>query len=142
MDQIFKALGFAALCAGPCLIVYFLISVVRTRSFILRSVEVNGEVTRLERSKTRDQYGYTYAPVFTFTAVDGRSYTVTSDVSSSPAGFIEGERVTVRYEPEDPEKARIHTVFQTWGAAIISGGAGVFCLFWGCDVLGFIHLAK
>jgi Protein of unknown function (DUF3592) len=142
MDQIFRALGFVALCAGPCLIVYCLISMVRTRSFLLRSVEVKGEVIRLERSKTRDEYGYTYAPVFSFTVADGRSYTVTSDVSSNPAGFIEGESVAVRYQPEDPEKARIHTLFQTWGTAILSGFAAVFCLFWGCDVLSLIHFGK
>jgi Protein of unknown function (DUF3592) len=142
MDQIFRALGFAALCASPCLMVYFLISIVRTRTFILRSVEVNGEVIRLERSKTRDRYGYSYAPVFSFTVTDGRSFTVTSDVSSSPPGFFEGEPVTVRYSPDDPEKARIHTVFQTWGSAIISGFAGVFCLFWGCVVLGLFHFGK
>jgi len=126
MDQIFRALGFAALCASPCLMVYFLISIVRTRTFILRSVEVNGEVIRLERSKTRDRYGYSYAPVFSFTVADGRSFTVTSDVSSSPPGFFEGEPVTVRYEPD----------------AIISGFAGVFCLFWGCVVLGLFHFGK
>lgn len=142
MDQIFRVLGFVALCAGPCLIGYSLISITRTKNFILHSVEVEGEVVRLERSKDRDQYGYTYAPVFTFNTASGESYTVTSKVSSNPAGFIEGQSVRVRYEPDCPENARIHTVFQTWGSVIISGIVGAFFLFWGCDVLGLFHYAR
>jgi hypothetical protein len=135
VDQIWRILGFVALCASPCSIIYSVISFFRTRSFLLRSVEVDGEVVRLERSKDRDRYGYTYAPVFAFTAADGKSYTVTSDAGSSPPGFAEGESVKVRYEPENPENARIHTLFQTWGAALMGAFGGVFCLIWGWLVL-------
>jgi hypothetical protein len=112
MDQIFKILGVVALCASPCSIAYSIFSIFKTRSFLLHSVEVDGEVVRLERSKTRDQYGYTYAPVFTFTSADGKGYTVTSDAGSSPPGFTEGQSVRVRYESESPENARIHTLFR------------------------------
>lgn len=111
--------------AGPCAAVYSVVSFVRTRSFILRSVEVDGEVVRLERSKDRGRYGYTYAPVFSFTAADGASYTVTSDVGSSPPGFDVGDRVRVRYEPAYPSSARIHMFFQTWGGVVIYAGVGV-----------------
>jgi hypothetical protein len=124
-----------ALCASPCSIAYSIFSIFKTRSFLLHSVEVDGQVVRLERSKTRDEYGYSYAPVFAFTAADGKSYTVTSDLSSSPPGFSEGEPVKVRYDPKTPENARIHTLFQTWGAAIMGAFGGVFLLIWGWFVL-------
>jgi Protein of unknown function (DUF3592) len=142
VDEIFKLFGYAALCVSPVSLVYAIVAVVRTRSFLFHSFEANGEVIRLERSTDRDRYGYTYAPVFTFTALDGKGYTVTSEVGSSPPSFTEGDTVRVRYEPENPEGARIHTVFQTWGTAILSGFAAVFCLFWGCTVLGLIHFGK
>jgi hypothetical protein len=142
MGQIFRVIGCAALFAGPCLIIYSFLSIARTKNFLLRSDEVEGKVIRLERSKDHDEYGYTYAPVFTFTTAGGRQYTVTSDSGSSPPSFREGESVRVRYEPDHPMNARINTTFQTWGTAIVSGGAGMFCLFWGCFVLGIFNLGR
>ena len=139
MDEMWRILGYVALCASPCSIIYCIFSIFRTRSFLLHSVEVEGQVVRLERSKYRDNYGYTYAPVFTFTGVDGKCHTVTSEAGSSPPGFTEGESVRVRYEPESPENARIHTVFQTWGGALMGAFGGVFCLIWGCSALGLFR---
>lgn len=139
MDQIFRILGGGALCAGPCLIIYSFISIYRTRSFLLRSVEADGKVIRLQRSKNRGRYGYTYAPVFMFAAADGNNYTVTSALRSSIPGLTEGQSVRVRYEPDHPEHARIQTIFQTWGTAIVPGLAGVFCLVWGCFALGIFN---
>ncbi len=142
MDQVSEILDLVLLFAGPCLLVFSVVSVIRTRGFLLRSVEVNGEVVRLERSKDRDRYGYTYAPVFSFTAADGETHTVTSDVSSSPPGFSEGEPVRVRYDPANPEDARIHSFFQTWGTSVIFGAVGVGFVGFACKALGLLHLAK
>jgi hypothetical protein len=142
VDEIAKVLDLGFLTIGPCLVVYSLVAIVKTRSFIRRSVEVAGEVVRLERSKDRDRYGYTYAPVFSFIAADGNTYTVTSDVSSSPAGFDVGDPVEVRYDPADPQAARIHSFFQTWGGAVISGAVGVVFFSFGCMRLGLLHLAR
>jgi len=96
----------------------------------------------LERSKERDQDGYTYAPVFSFTAEEGRAYTVISETYSSSPGFRVGESVRVRYDPSNPQNARIHSFFQTWGGAIIFGVVGVGFVGFGCNVLGLLHLAK
>ena len=125
------------LVVGPCAAVYSVVSFVQTRRFILRSVEVDGEVVRLERSKDRGRYGYTYAPVFSFTAADGGSYTVTSDVGSSPAGFDVSDRVRVRYDPSNPNSARIHTFFQTWAGSAISAGVGVLFTGFACKAIVF-----
>jgi hypothetical protein len=141
LDQFNEILGFVFLSTGPCLLVLSVISLIRTRSFLRRCEEVNGEVVRLEQSTDRDRYGYTYAPVFSFTTGDGRTYTVTSDVSSNPPGFSVGEAVRVRYDPVNPQDARIHSFFQTWGAAIISGAVGVAFLGIGSKLLGFLKLA-
>ena len=139
MDEI---LEFAFLAIGPCAIVYSFVSFFRNQTFLRTSVEVTGEVIRLERSTDRDRYGYTYAPVFTITANDGTQHTVTSDVGSNPAGFSGGDSVRVRYEPANPQDARIHTFFQTWGAVVLSGAIGVGFVAFGCDKLGLLHLAK
>ena len=140
MDQLSNILPFVLLVVGPCALVFSIVSIFRTRSFIRRSSEVIGEVIRLERSKTRDRYGYEYAPVFSFTTEGGKSCTVTSDVSSSPPGFSVGESVRVRYDPANPENARIHSFFQTWGIAVISGAVGLaFIGFGGGKFLGLLH---
>jgi hypothetical protein len=140
VDDLFSMLGLLALGASPCAVVYAGFSYFRTKDFIARSVEVGGEVVRLERSKYRDKYGYTYAPVFSFTAEDGKDHEVTSKVSSSPAGFAVGDAVRVRYDPANPADARIHTVLQTWGTTIIAGFGGIFLLVWGCAARGYFRV--
>jgi Protein of unknown function (DUF3592) len=129
------------LVVGPCALVYSVVSIARTKSFIRRSLEVSGEVIRLERSQYRDRYGYTYAPVFSFTSTDGVMHTVTSDVGSSPAGFAVGDPVVVRYDPANPEDARIHSFFQTWGASFLSAAVGVAFTGTACKAFGFLHFA-
>ena len=101
MGQLDTFLNDLFLVVGPCAVVYSIVSTVKTEAFIRRCIEVNGEVIRLERSKNRGRYGYTYAPVFTFTTMEGVTHTVTSDVGSSPAGFDEGDPVRVRYDPSE-----------------------------------------
>jgi hypothetical protein len=140
MNQVGGVIGQLFFFGGPCLIFSSLVSAVRTKKFLDSSFEVNGEVIRLERSATRDRYGYTYAPVFSFTAANGMTYTVTSDISSSPPSFTAGDFVRVRYDPTNPGNARIHSFFQTWGTAAVLGGAGAIFLAVGCNALGFLHL--
>jgi Protein of unknown function (DUF3592) len=139
LDDIDKILGFVLLVAGPCILIYSVVSFVRTRSFLRCCVEVDGEVKRLERSKSSGKYGYTYAPVFSFTVADGQTYTVTSEVSTSPPGFDVGESVRVRYDPSNPEDARIHTFFQTWGGAVMWGIVGAAFIAFGFYWLGLLE---
>jgi hypothetical protein len=132
MGQFETLLNRVFLVVGPCSLVYSIVSLIRTQSFIRRSVEVSGEVVRLERSRSRGRYGYTFAPVFTFTSVDGKLYTVTSDVGTNPATFDVGDSVEVRYDPADPHSARINTFFQVWGMAAICAALGIAftCFAW------------
>jgi hypothetical protein len=48
----------------------------------------------------------------------------------------------VRYDPDNPENARIHSFFQTWGVAVISGAVGVAFASYACKVLGFLASIK
>ena len=142
MDWKSETFGLLFIFSGPCLLAFAAISVVRTEAFLRGSVEVSGEVIRLERSKDRGQYAYTYAPVFSFTTSDGETYTVISGISSSPPSFSVGEPVRVRYTPANPADARIHSFFQTWGKTVISGAIGVAFVVVGCDLVGLTHLVK
>src|ERR1035438_8811252 len=114
MDQKSEIFGLIFIFAGPCLIVFSVVSAVRTRAFLRRCTEASGEGVRLAHSS--DRMGTTtyesYAPVFSFTAVDGKTYKVTSSISSSPADFSVGDSVRVRYDPGNPQDARIQSLFE------------------------------
>ena len=144
MDQNNEILGLVCLIASLCAFIFSLIYVVRTKRFIRRSAEVDGKVIRLERDEDRGgtTHYVCYAPVFSFTVADGNTYTVTSKISSSPADFSVGDSVRVRYDPANPTDARIHTFFETWGAAVIFGLVGLIFVFISCKLFGVIHLSK
>jgi hypothetical protein len=67
----------------------------------------------------------TYAPVFTFKAADGVTYTVSSDTGSSPAGFAVGETVRVLYQSSDPDEAKIDSFAQLWFMPMVFGFLGL-----------------
>jgi hypothetical protein len=64
-----------------------------------------GEVIRL--NDRCDDDGCTYAPVVRFTLQTGNQITFESAYSSSPPAYEVGERVTVLFPSEAPEKAEI-----------------------------------
>jgi hypothetical protein len=70
-----------------------------------------------------------YAPVFQFTAGDGRSYTVSSDLYGKESDIHFGQRIRVLYWPEHPEAARIDGFAPLWTlplvATVVGGG---FCV--------------
>jgi hypothetical protein len=115
---------------GVVSIIYSVFSYIRIRRFLSRCTETRGEVIRLERTRSSGEFAsYDYAPVFQFQTSGGESVTVTSNMSSSPAGFDVGQRVLVRYDPANPSDAKIHTLFQTWGGFALPLAIGVFFLF-------------
>jgi hypothetical protein len=134
--------GYFLLISGLCVLVFFLVFMIRTWYFVRRSVGANGEVVGLECS--RDEVGsatyQSYAPVFTFTVADGRTYRVISNISSSPAAFSVGDSVRVLYDPASPEDARIQKFSELWGAALIGCLVGLGFFFYGCKMIGILHL--
>jgi hypothetical protein len=121
-----EILDIALVAGGVCGIVWSVIAGFRTSNFIKRAIETAGEVIDLQKSRGSGQFGnYDYAPIFRFATAEGKSYTITSKVGSSPPGFNVGERVRVRYDATDPENARIETAFQTWGETIIPMVIGI-----------------
>jgi hypothetical protein len=63
---------------------------------------------------------------------------VTSDVWSSPADFGVGESVRVRYDPANPQDARIHAFWETWGTVVIPGVVGAIFVIGGSKLLGLL----
>ncbi|HEY9126842.1 MAG TPA: DUF3592 domain-containing protein, partial [Acidobacteriaceae bacterium] len=78
----------------------------------------------LREVQDSQNHSVTFAPVFTFVSLDGRSHSITSNSSSNPAGFEVGDTVHVLYDPAAPSGAKIDTFWQLWGIAVVFGGIG------------------
>jgi hypothetical protein len=103
-----------------------------TRRFMESSLEAEGTVVAFNRSAKGG-----YAPVFEYRA-SGRQIQVAESLYSSPPQFELGEKVPIRYDPENPESARIDRPFNLYfapvllaGLGLIFGGAGAVMLLTG-----------
>ena len=110
--------------SGLVLILIGLGLALHTLSFLHHAERANGKVITL-RQKVDDD-GVTFAPTFNFVAVSGQSYTVDSNSYSRPAGFEEGEAVSVLYLQSAPETARIDSFWQVWAMETICVALGSF----------------
>ncbi|WP_206613484.1 DUF3592 domain-containing protein [Parahaliea mediterranea] len=111
-----------------------------TQDFIAHATRAEGEVIDLVRSRSSDST--TYRPVVTFTSADGRKVEFTSSSGSNPPSFHRGEKVTVLYRPETPERARIESFFSLWGLALILGGMGTIFTLVGGGIIATLLYRK
>jgi hypothetical protein len=99
-----------------------------TSSFIAGASEAEGKVVALDRSRSSSNSGSsstTYRPVVEFTSATGKRVEFTSNVGSSPPSHHVGERVTVLYNPAEPQAARIKSFFQLWFGFLIVFALGL-----------------
>ncbi len=94
--------------------------------FLCRSVSATGTIESFAPVVDHDDGGLTYAPIFTFMAQDGHSYTVRADLATNPPGFVAGQTVRVLYLRTDPAGAKLGTFGQLWFETILSTGLGLF----------------
>jgi hypothetical protein len=128
VGAIFLGVGALEVAIGAFL--YF-----RTRRFLETAVDTKGTVTGFEESYSSDT-GTSYMPVVEFTGADGEKRKFTDSMASNPPGYDVGETVPVKYDPSDPEDARIAKRFRLWFAAGLLGSMGLTFL-----IVGVILLA-
>jgi hypothetical protein len=78
-----------------------------------------------EEDRVVEEY---YYPVVQFVASDGRSRTVQLSEGSSPPSYDVGDDVTILYEPENPNDARIQSFSSSagmWILPVITGILGI-----------------
>lgn len=95
---------------------------IHTTLYLRTAQSASGTVIQL-RTMTNDD-GVFYAPVFSFVAPDGRTYTIASNTGSNPPDFKIGERVNVLYEKSNPGNAKINSLGQLWLIEIVFGITG------------------
>lgn len=136
--------GIILLLVGGLLLAGYLIGAARTRRFLRNGADAQGVVVDLNRYVTRGSDGRSarsVQPVVAFDLPDGRQVTFEDALGTSWEPYELGAVVPVKYDPGDPEDARI--VDSSFRA---SGGNAVFLLFGGafsligllCVVLGLV----
>src|SRR5579859_6712580 len=65
-----------------------------------------------------------YAPMFRFTASDGRTYVVASDLSGPDSAYRFGQHLRVLYRPDHPDSARIDAFAPLWTLPLVTGVVG------------------
>jgi hypothetical protein len=65
-----------------------------------------------------------YAPMLQFTASDGRTYVVTSDLSGPESAYRFGQHLRVLYQPDHPDGARIDAFAPLWTLPLVTGLVG------------------
>jgi hypothetical protein len=109
-----RTFGRACLVVGPCFLAIALGFALHTWVFLNRSQGTTARIVGMVSTRYEDQDSVGFAPVFTFTAIDGHSYTVTSDVFAYPPEYVVGQRVPVLYEKTNPVRARLDSFWQLW----------------------------
>ncbi len=67
-----------------------------------------------------------YYPVITFIAQDGKTYTIRSSSGSNPPEYNKGEKVDIRYNPNNPNDVLLNDFFSQWGPVLLTGVFGLF----------------
>ena len=101
---LYVALGMFALG------VFFLL---RTMAFLRGAVATTGTVVDMERYS--GEHGPTYTPVVEYVRPDGLRQRFSEEGSSSRPGCAVGDTVPVKFDPENPERARIDRPLRLWG---------------------------
>jgi len=98
------------LVSCSCCLAGSLAVAIYTEIFLHRALRATGEILRLDEPYSRQEY----APVFRFTAVDGKTYTITSSIATKPSEFAVRDGVQVLYWSGHPMSARICSSGQLW----------------------------
>ncbi len=92
------------------------------RTLVEGALSARGTVLQLAVSSDSD--GYSYRPVVMFVDAQGSRHVFTGQVGSNPPSHSPGERVTVLYRPEAPDKAVIDSVLERFFVPLMLAGMG------------------
>jgi hypothetical protein len=107
--------------AGLYLVSVAIRLIIRHRDWKKRAVRAEGTIVGFaEETPTGDRAGHPlFAPLVMFTAPDGQSIEFKSSRSERPNPYTVGQKVAVRYLPEDPDGADLESVAAGWFSLIV-----------------------
>jgi hypothetical protein len=123
--RIIAYLFVGVLCAaGPVMLLVATGTGMERALFIRSSLSADGVIVALRPVRRYSSSSKSCWPVFRFTAKNGRSFTVTSNIAESPPPWQPGDTVPVLYQQDHPENAHIDSFFQLWRPQVIVGIVG------------------
>src|SRR5262249_61619302 len=117
VGAIFIAIGAIFIGLG----IFFFI---RTRRFLRTAVEVTGTIVAL-RESSGSEGGTVYSAVVEFQTADARSIRWEESMASNPPAGQPGEQLVMKYDPANPNKARIAKATRMWFMPMLFGGLGL-----------------
>ncbi len=102
---------------------------IATYQFVRLSGTTVGIVTELRPKDTG-----TFAPTIEY-SVGNKTFTFYSSAGSNPPAFSHGQQVTMYYNPEDPNVAKINSFFYLWGESGIPMLIGSVIMIIGVGIL-------
>jgi hypothetical protein len=125
---------YIAWAIGVLLIVLGIASFLRTRKFLASAVAVEGTVTDIEkrertvRRQGQTEHQTTYHPRISFTTKEGTAIEFIDKVGTSLPTYAVGGKVQVKYDPTNPQEARMATGFRLWLAPVLLTVIGVVAI--------------
>ena len=110
---------FAMIPIGLLLLVAAAWSVWSTKTWLARTLEVEGVVIEMVRMRDSDDKGYLFSPIVRFETADGETHEFQSGLRTYPPAYRTGEVVSVVYDPAVPGAATIRGVLSLWFMPII-----------------------
>ena len=101
----------------------------------------DGQVIELVREIVNPGSPGIYCPVVRFHTPNGVEYEFKSEHGSRPSMYKVGQKVTVLYDPADPEQADIRSAVGRWLAPAVMVFIGLGFICGGCFTLVFYFLA-
>jgi Protein of unknown function (DUF3592) len=121
--RILAYLLLVILCgAGPVMLLIAAGTGVERALFIHSSLSADGVIVSLRFYQPSTSKACW--PIFRFTAKNGRSFTVTSNIAQSPSPWQPGDPVRVLYQQDHPENAHIDSFAQLWEPQAVAGIVG------------------
>jgi hypothetical protein len=95
--------------------------IIRMRDWKRRAVRAEGTIVGFEEERfSGDRAGHPlFAPLVTFTTPDGQPIEFKSSRSERPNPYTTGQRIAVRYLPEDPNGADLESVGAGWMSLVV-----------------------
>jgi len=120
--------GVTFLVIGAVMIGLAIFFLSRTRRFLRTAVDASGTIVDLLES-SGSEGGTAYSAVVEFQAADGRTIRWEESMASNPPVGRQGEQLLMKYDPADPNTARVARATRMWFMPALFSGLGA--LFFG-----------
>ena len=99
-------------------------STVQRTALIFSGSQAEGTVVAKKQVGHLKGGAVAYAPMIQFTAGDGRTYVVTSDLSGPESAYRFGQHLRILFRPDHPDDARIDAFSPMWTLPLVTGVVG------------------